>query len=230
MGHTTPYRKKAVLLNVNLFKKLKLWDININKLILWDGHYYEVSITSYMLVKDLVKLMSKWIFALIQFLPLSTFAVFAFWHGVPANDRWLQSFLFGALLGLIQLAILLPQKKTLNRLVLACNIYLILGGLAVFFQQWWYLKIYGSFRESAIIILIVIIGSITTLYSSSGFIAVKGSDRKFSVYLLLASVSMIPFAVIFQGNRIYAAVLPIIFLAILQRYLTHIAKQMVVVH
>ena len=169
--------------------------------------------------------MSKWIFALIQFLPLSTFATFAFWNGAPSNDRWLEAFELGALLGLIQLIILLPQKSPLNRLVLAGNIYLILGGLAAFFQQWWYLNICDSLRESAIIILMVIVGSLTTFASSSGFIAVKGSNRKLSVYLLLASISMIPFAIIFEGNRTFAAVLPIVFLAILQRYSSYIAKQ-----
>jgi hypothetical protein len=173
--------------------------------------------------------MSKWIFALIQFFPLSTFATFAFWNGAPTNDRWLEAFQLGALLGLIQLIILLPQKKPLNRLVLAGNIYLILGGLAAFFQQWWYLKLYDSLRESAIILLMVIVGSLTTFVSSSGFIAVKGSDRKFSIYLLVATISMLPFAIIFEGNRTYAAVLPIIFLAILQRYLSYIAKQTIVV-
>ena len=169
--------------------------------------------------------MSKWIFALIQFFPLSMFATYAFWSGVPSNDRWVDAFQISACLGLIQLAILLPQKAPLNRLVLAGNIYLILGGLAGFFQQWWYLKLYGSLRESAIILLMVIVGSFTTFISSSGFIAVKGSPRKLSIYLLSATVLMVPFALYFEGNRIYAAVLPIIFLAIFQRYLSYIAKK-----
>jgi len=171
--------------------------------------------------------MSRWVFALIQFFPLSTFATFAFWYGSPTNERWLEAFQLGALLGLIQLVILLPQNKPLNRLVLAGNIYLMLGGLAAFFQQWWYLKLYDALRESAIILLMVIVGVLTTFGSSSGFIAVSGSARKFSVYLLLASISMLPFAIIFEGQRLYAAVLPIIFLAILQRYLSYIAKHSV---
>ena len=96
-------------------------------------------------------------------------------------------------------------------------------------QQWWYLKLYGSLRESAIILLMVIVGSLTTFISSSGFIAVKGSHRKYSIYLLIATVLMLPFAFYFEGNRIYAAVLPIIFLAILQRYLSYIAKEKLMV-
>ena len=173
--------------------------------------------------------MSKWIFTLIQFFPLSTFATFAFWNGAPSNDRWVDAFQISACLGLIQLAVLLPQKPPLNRLVLAGNIYLILGGLAALSQQWWYLKLYGSLRESAIILLMVIVGSLTTFISSSGFIAVKGSHRKFSIYLLIATILMLPFSFYFEGNRIYAAVLPIIFLAILQRYLSYIAKKKLMV-
>tara|TARA_R110001592_G_scaffold82271_2_gene243712 strand:+ start:2035 stop:2577 length:543 start_codon:yes stop_codon:yes gene_type:complete len=176
--------------------------------------------------------MSKWIFALIQFFPLSTFATFAtfaFWNVNPSNERWLDAFQLGALLGLIQLAILLPQNTPLNRLVLAGNIYLILGGLAVFFQQWWYLKLYDSLRESAIILLMAFIGTITTFASSSGFIAVKGSTRELSIYLLVATFLMLPFAIYFEGNRTYAAVFPIIFLAIFQRYLSYIAKERLVV-
>lgn len=169
--------------------------------------------------------MSKWVFTLVQFFPLSIFATFAFWQGVPSNERWLEAFQLGALLGLIQLAILLPQKNPLNRLVLAGNIYLILGGLAAYFQQWWYLKLYDSLRESAIFIIMIIVGSLSTITSSSGFIAVKGSARKFSIYLLIATVFMLPFALYFEGERTFAAVLPIIFLAILQRYLSYLAIQ-----
>ena len=158
-------------------------------------------------------------------MPLSTFATFAFWHGAPTNERWLEAFQLGALFGLLQLAILLPQTKPLNRLVLAGNTYLILGGLAAFSQQWWYLQLYDLLRESAIILLMAIIGVITTFVSSSGFIAVKDSSRKLSFYLLGATILMIPIALYFEGERLYAAVLPIIFLALFQRYLSHIAKQ-----
>ncbi|MGX5172505.1 hypothetical protein ACUR5C_00590 [Aliikangiella sp. IMCC44653] len=169
--------------------------------------------------------MSKWIFALIQFFPLSIFALFAFWFGAPSNERWLEAFQLGALLGLIQLAVLLPLSNPLNRLVLAGNIYLILGGLAVFFNQWWFMQLYDSLRESAILILMVIIGVVTTFASSSGFIGVKGSARMFSLYLLTATILMLPFSIYFEGDRIYAAVLPIVFLALLNRYFSFMARE-----
>lgn len=172
--------------------------------------------------------MNKWIFALVQFFPLSSFAMFAFWSGPPSNARWLEAFQLGALLGIVQLTILLPQKMPLNRLVLAGNIYLIFGGVAVYFKFWWFLELYNTLRESAIILLMTIVGCLTTFMSSSGFIAVKNSARRFSIYLLLATASMIPVSVIFEGNRLYAVVLPIIVLAVLQRYLAHIAISRIV--
>ena len=169
--------------------------------------------------------MDKWFFALIQFFPLSVFAAFAYWEGIPSNERWLEAFQLGALLGVFQLVIMLSRKEPLNRLVLAGNLYLILGGLAVLLQQWWYLQLYDSLREFAIILSMAFVGGFTTFCSGYGFIAVKGSARVLSVYLFLATVAMLPFAIIFQGNRIYSAVLPILFLAILQRYLAYVAKQ-----
>ena len=106
---------------------------------------------------------------------------------------------------------------------MAGNVYLILGGLAAFFQQWWYLQLYDSLRESAIILLMIIIGFITTFASPSGFIAVNGSERKLSIYLLMATIFTLPLALYFEGNRLYSIVLPIIFLAIFQRYLMFVA-------
>jgi len=173
--------------------------------------------------------MSKWIFALIQFFPLSTFATYAFWHGIPTNERWLDAFQIGAVLGLVQLLIVLLQNKPINRLVLAGNVYLILGGLAVFFQQWWYLQIYNELRESAIILLMIIVGTISTLTSPAGFIAVEKSERKLSLYLLAATILVAPLAIYFEGERTYSAILPIIFLAIFHRYLVFIAKRKIVI-
>jgi hypothetical protein len=169
--------------------------------------------------------MSKWLFALIQFFPLSTFATYAFWSGIPSNERWLEAFQLGALLAIVQFIVLLVQVKPMNRLVLAGNIYLLLGGSAVYFQQWWYLEIYNYLRESAIIFLMILIGFVTTFTSSSGFIAVTGSERKLSYYLLSATILALPFAFYFEGNRTYSAVLPIISLALFHRYLVYVATQ-----
>lgn len=167
--------------------------------------------------------MNRWIFALVQFFPLSFFATYAFWHGAPTNDRWVDAFQLASLAGLIQLAIVLPQSRPANRLVLAGNLYLILGGLATITHQWWFLHIYDVLRESAIFIFMAVVGIVATFATPSGFIGVSsaslGSVRAASYWLLGATVLALPISFAFSGNRTYAAVLPIIALAVLQRYL-----------
>ncbi|MDZ4348683.1 MAG: hypothetical protein U1A22_04020 [Xanthomonadaceae bacterium] len=167
--------------------------------------------------------MNRWIFALVQFFPLSFFATYAFWHGAPTNDRWVESFQLAALAGLIQLAIVFPQSRPANRLVLAGNLYLIFGGLATITHQWWLLHVYDLLRESAIFIFMTVVGIVATFATSAGFIGMSsaplGRVRTASYWLLGATVLALPISFAFSGNRAYAAVLPIIVLAVLQRYL-----------
>src|SRR5690606_40738757 len=44
-------------------------------------------------------------------------------------------------------AIVLPQPRPVSRLVLSANLYLLLGGLAFFLNQWWFLQLYDALRE-----------------------------------------------------------------------------------
>ncbi len=173
--------------------------------------------------------MTKWIFALIQFFPLSLFATYAFYHGVPTNDRWLDAFQLASIAGLIQLAIILPQRRAANRLVLAGNLYLILGGLASITHQWWYFTIYDALRESAIFIFMAAVGVFTTFFSSAGFVVAPGAApyrvRHASYALLAATLVALAVSIVFQGNRNLAAVVPIIGLAILQRVLAFHAQR-----
>lgn len=173
--------------------------------------------------------MSKWFFALIQFFPLSLFAVYAFWQGIPADARWLEAFKLASLAGLIQLAIILPQRRPVNRLVLAGNLYLILGGIAALSHQWWYLQVYDALRESAIFIFMILVGVVATFSTSAGFVAAHGASparaRHASYWLLAATLLALPVSIAFQGNRILAAVIPILVLAILQRVLARRAQR-----
>jgi len=166
---------------------------------------------------------NKWVFSLIQFFPLSLFATYAYWYGIPTNDRWLEAFQLASLAGVVQLAIVLPQARPPNRLVLAGNLYLIFGGLASLSQQWWYLHIYDALRESAIFIFMLGVGLISTFASKPGYISAINANpeqtRQASYILLAATLLALPFSMVFEGNRTWSAVLPIIALAVLQRYL-----------
>ena len=167
--------------------------------------------------------LSSWIFSLVQFFPISLFAAYAFWDGVPSNERWMDAFTLGAVAALVQLAILIPQRRPLNRLILAANLYLLAGGFAPVARQWWIYSVYGSLRESGIILMMMLVGLISTFASSAGYIGVleaQQADIKRSSMILLAATGMalVP-AMVFEGNRLFAAVLPIAVLAVVQRYL-----------
>jgi len=167
----------------------------------------------------------RWIFALIQFIPLSLFATYAFWSGAPDEHRWEIAFKLASIAAIIQLLIILPQSRPANRLVLAANFYLLLGGLAFLTHQWWYLRLYDDLRESAIFVLMLAVGTVTTLASRAGYIGAVNSSRRFvvraSVALLLATTVALVLSVLFRGDRYLAAVWPIVGLAVLQRFLAH---------
>lgn len=167
--------------------------------------------------------MSRWIFALIQFLPLSLFASYAFWHGAPDDTRWQEAFQLASVAAVVQLAIVLPQRRPMSRLVLAANIYLLLGGIAFFGHQWWFLRLYDNLRESAIFIIMLIVGMVTTLGSRAGYVAAWGLPRpavvRGSAWLLTATAIALFISVIYRGDRYVGAVFPIIGLAVLQRVL-----------
>ena len=173
--------------------------------------------------------MKSWLFALIQFLPLSSFASFAFWNGAPTSERWIQAFEFGAVAGLIQLIIIFFQPNPVSRLILGANLYLIVGGLAAFFQQWWLFKLYGSLQESAIFIFIFCVGLVSTFATTAGFLSVQTNAKKrvrnYSYCLLTATVIALMCSLLFQGNRAWSVVVPIIALVLLQRLFSYKLKQ-----
>lgn len=165
---------------------------------------------------------SSWILVFVQFLPLSFFATYAFWHGEPTDDRWMEAFQWGSLAALIQLLIVLPQRRPTNRLILAANLYLLAGGGAVFTHQWWLLQTYGVLREAGIFIAILIVGVVTTFASPAGFIATLGTQsevRRASLWLLVAAMLGLGASLMFAGDTTWAAVVPIICLAIFHRVL-----------
>jgi predicted MFS family arabinose efflux permease len=174
--------------------------------------------------------MPKWIFALIQFMPLSLFATYAFWHGAPDEQRWQHAFQLASVAALVQLAIVLPQRRPASRLVLAANLYLLLGGLAFFAHQWWFLQLYDALRESAIFIIMLAVGIATTIGSRAGFVAACTVPRapvvRASLWLLAATALALAVSISYRGDRYLAAVYPIIALAVLHRVLLHrLARQ-----
>lgn len=172
--------------------------------------------------------LSRWIFALVQFVPLSFFASFAYWNGSPDRERWMLAYEYAAVAAVVQLLIVLPQRRPANRLILGASLYLIVGGLAAITQQIWLLRIYRDFQESAIFGCILFVGILTTLWSPVGYVGAATIDRattelatirRSSIILLVATLLALGCSVLFRGNRQRAAVWPIVGLAIVQRVL-----------
>jgi hypothetical protein len=157
--------------------------------------------------------------SLVQFFPLSLFATYAFWRGVPTNERWVVAFELAALAAVIQLLVLLPQRRPMNRLILGANVYLLIGGAAALAKQWWVLEAYGALKESGIFLSMLGVGVVTTFATSAGFVAVVDAPRerirRASLWLLGATLIAVVVALAFRGNRAWAAVVPVIALAVL---------------
>ena len=168
---------------------------------------------------------------LFQFLPLSLFSMIGFWQPETSNQTWLLSFQVAALVGFFQLLLIFKLKIIMSRLILSANIYLILGGLASFFQQWWYLDFYNILQETAIFIVMICVGFITMMWSKNSFVGIdktfvkevgeRISINKKSSYLFVAVLISLILSLIFKGDITLSAVTPIIFLALFQRFLVH---------
>jgi len=119
----------------------------------------------------------------------------------------------------------------MSRLILSANLYLILGGLAAFFQQWWYLELYNTLQESAIFIMMLFVAVITMLGTNNGFVGIdkalitdakeRVKINKKSAYLFIGVLVSLVVSVFFKGNITISVVAPIVVLAIFQRYLVH---------
>ena len=166
---------------------------------------------------------SRLAFALVQFFPLSLFAAYAFWHGQPTNERWVTAFTLGAMAAAVQLLVVLPQRRPVNRLILGANLYLLVGGTAALARQWWLLNVYARLNESGIFLFMLVVGIIATFGTSTGFVGTAGAERavvqRYSAWLIGATGLAALASVAFQGNRTWSAVVPLAGLGLLQGFL-----------
>jgi len=175
--------------------------------------------------------MFKKLAPLFQFLPLSLFSTIGFWYPQTTNQNWLLAFQVAALVGIVQLLLIVKQQTVMSRLILSANLYLILGGLAAFFQQWWYLELYNTLQESAIFIMMLFVAVITMLSTNNGFVGIdkalitdakeRVKINKKSAYLFIGVLVSLVVSVFFKGDISISVVAPIVVLAIFQRYLVH---------
>jgi uncharacterized membrane protein YdcZ (DUF606 family) len=165
---------------------------------------------------------------LLGFFALAVFAAYAFGQGAsPSDARMITAFKLGACLAVVELIILARRAKPANRLIVGANLWLLIGGLAAFFQVWWVLQGYQRFGEASLFVAILLVGIVSTLALPGGFVATQGPRRKVLIasgVLLAAVLAALANAIAFKGDARLAAVLPVIALSWLNRALQRFAS------
>lgn len=163
---------------------------------------------------------------LVQFLPLTLFATYAFWAGpTPPPERWERAFMLGGVAALVQMALVLRQRAPVNRLLLGANLYLLVGGLATVTRQWRVLVFYGLLKGAGIFAAILLVGLVTTIFSPSGYVGRRHPDRQkvrfYSLVLLGLTAAGLVVTVLFRGSGTWPVALPLLVVAIANQVLAH---------
>ncbi len=175
-------------------------------------------------VKSVVVAIIDYLFG---FFALALFAAYAYANGHPTEERWESAFLLGGVLALLELIFLLSRRAPANRLIVGANIWLLAGGIAAFFEQWWLLRGYEKLGEASVFLAMLVVGAFFTVLSPLGFLGILGPVRRVrndSVILLIAVGVALAVAVVFRGDVKLAAVFPIIALAWFYRFMKMRAK------
>jgi hypothetical protein len=148
----------------------------------------------------------RWLLAVLQFVPLSLFAAHAFARDAhPAPERWMEAYLLGAGAAAVQLAITVPRREPLDRLMLGANAYLLVGGLASLLGLWRVLLFYRAIQEAGIFAAMLLVGVVTTLWTRPGFVGVPhaeaGRVRRASLILLALTAGALGVTIAFPGGR-----------------------------
>lgn len=161
---------------------------------------------------------------LVGFLALAWFAYLAFGRGNPTDASFVAAFKASSVLAAVELGLLLARKSPANRLIVGANLWLLAGGAAAYLQQWWWLRVYQQFGEASLFLAMLIVGVVSTVASPAGFIGKHGpslSVKRASLLLLAAVGGALVAAVVFRGNVKWAAVVPVIALSWLCRWLRY---------
>ncbi len=156
---------------------------------------------------------------LLGFMALAVFAAYALGAGPPSDARWVSAFKLGALLASLELVALWRFKPPPNRLIVGGNVWLIVGGVAAFTEQWWLLRLYQQAGEPSLMACMALTGALT-LATPAGFVGKPGSPmsvRRASWWMLAATLLALAFSWRFRGDPKVAAVLPVVALSWLNR-------------
>ena len=165
---------------------------------------------------------------LFQFIPISVFLWYVRYEGASPSV-WRVAFMLGGGVAVVETLLLFLKKVPLNRLVLAVNLFLFVGGLAFAADIGLILRVYKNLMQTSLFVSLIIVGIISTVASKSGFVGVPHPEQRivmrFSLGLLAASVVALCLSIIFRGNMMYAGVLPFIGIILINIAMTRVLRR-----
>jgi hypothetical protein len=158
----------------------------------------------------------------IQFLPLTAFVATARLKGL-GPEAWGLAFEVGGLLAVVETAILIWKRVTLNRLLLGANVFLMVGALGFGLQIPFIVSLYGRTHESALFGAVFVVGLLTTFFTTAGFIEMPSLDRKTVVRrsgaLLVVTAICMTLSIALKGNVMLGGTLPFVLLIVARQFL-----------
>lgn len=157
-----------------------------------------------------------------NFVPLTVFVLYASWGGQDEFTRWLQAFEYGALLAIVQLWCC-RHFLPLNKLMLAADLYLLLGGVASV-SDWHLVQLLlDHWRASGLFLWIAVFCLACTLFHPAGCLSQYGATRQHTIlasrWLCLAScIALLP-SLLSSWSLLYSAFVPLVLLSVLEKNL-----------
>lgn len=167
--------------------------------------------------------MARKLLLLVQFIPLSVFLAIVRWTD-EMGPNWKLAFVIGGCLAVIEFALLFIKKKVFDRLIMAVNLFLFVGGVGFLFDIHPILNLYDNLMQSALFVSILLVGLVTTFFSVYGFIAVNHPNKQLvrsrSLYLVVTSLFAFALSLFFRGDMLLGGTLPFIGLLVIRRILS----------
>lgn len=158
----------------------------------------------------------------IRFFPLIAFVWYARIHNF-SPECWENAFIIGSAFSVIQFAILLYQRLPLEPFISAVNLFLLGGGIGFLGKITWLLSVYDNYKQTMLFFWLLVIGIITTLFSSQGFADINVGNKRtitFCSLILLAATGVACYiSFLFKGSTLWAGFIPFISLIVLKKIL-----------
>lgn len=165
----------------------------------------------------------KKVLTLIQFIPLSVFLGVARSFNYT-HEAWAIAFQLGAVVGLLEMIILLPLLGNgVSRLIAGTNVFLIAGGIAFFFNISILLNLIGTLREAGLFISLALASLLGIFITPTGVFERRFSkcqaEKNYSVIFLIGIAAALSVSIFYRGNPMMAGAVPFVFILLLKQYL-----------